>query len=65
MICKMSTKELAIVTIRDLPEEASWADIEERIRFLSADEKARDEVRRGAVIPHEDVRDRWERWVSE
>ena len=30
----MSTKELAMETIRDLPEDTSWQEIEERIRFL-------------------------------
>lgn len=44
-------------TIRDLPEDASWQEIEERIRFLAAIEKGRAEVRRGEVVPHEDVRD--------
>ncbi len=44
-------------TIRDLPEDASWQEIEERIRFLAAIEKARGEVRRGEVVPHEEVRD--------
>ena len=53
----MSTKELAMETIRDLPEDVSWQEIEERIRFLAAVEKGRDEVRRGEVVPHEDVRD--------
>ena len=32
----MSTKELAINTIRGLPDTATWEDIEDRIRFLAA-----------------------------
>ena len=51
-------------TIRGLPEDASWQDIEERIRFLAAIEKGRDEVRRGEVIPHEEVRDLLRAWTT-
>ncbi|RYD43960.1 MAG: hypothetical protein EOP85_09745 [Verrucomicrobiaceae bacterium] len=61
----MSTKELAMETIRDLPENTSWREIEERIHFLAAIEKARDEVRRGEVVPHEDVRNLLGEWLSE
>ncbi len=52
-------------TIRDLPEDASWQEIEERIRFLAAIEKSRGEVRRGAVVPHEEVRDLLRTWTTE
>jgi predicted transcriptional regulator len=61
----MSTKELAMETIRGLPEDASWHDIEERIRFLAAIEKGREEVRKGAVVPHEDVRELLRAWTTE
>ncbi len=52
-------------TIKDLPENASWQEIEERIHFLAAIEKARAEVRRGEVTPHEDVRNLLKKWLSE
>ncbi len=51
-------------TIRELPEDASWQEIEERIHFLSAIEKARGEVRRGEVIPHDEVRNLLNGWIS-
>lgn len=60
----MSTKELAMETIRELPEDASWQEIEERIRFLAAIEKGREEVRRGEVVPHEEVRDLLKSWTT-
>ena len=60
----MSTKELAMETIRELPEDASWQEIEERIHFLSAIEKARGEVRRGEVIPHDEARNLLNGWIS-
>ena len=52
-------------TIRDLPDDASWQEIEERIRFLAGIEKARNEVRRGEVVPHEEVRELLGKWISE
>ncbi len=61
----MSTKELAMETIRELPEGASWQEIEERIRFLAAIERGRAEVRRGEVVPHEEVRDLLQAWTTE
>lgn len=61
----MSTKELAMETIKDLPDDASWQEIEDRIHFLAAIEKARGEVRRGEVVPHAEVRNLLDGWLSE
>lgn len=61
----MSTKELALDTIQGLSEDASWQDIEERIRFVAAIERARREVREGKVVPQEEVRALSEEWISE
>jgi len=60
----MSTKEIAMETIRKLPENASWQDIDERIHFMAAIEKARAEVQSGEVIPHKDVRGLLDGWIS-
>jgi predicted transcriptional regulator len=60
----MSTKELAINTIRDLPESATWEDIEERIRFLAAIERGRKDIREGKVVPHEEVKKQLAEWLS-
>lgn len=60
----MSTKELAMETIKDLPEDACWGEIEERIHFMAGIEAAREDVRRGAVVPHEEVRDLLAEWIS-
>jgi len=32
----MTSKDLAIKTIQELPDSATWEDIEERVRFLAA-----------------------------
>ncbi len=60
----MSTKELAMETIKGLPENTSWQEIEERIHFLAAIEKSREEVRRGEVVPHEEVRNLLDGWLT-
>ena len=60
----MSARELAMVAIKNLPEHASWQEIEERIHFLAAIEKAREEIRRGEAVPHEEVRDLLSEWLS-
>lgn len=60
----MSTKELAMETIRGLPEDASWDQIEERIHFLAAIEAAREEVKTGKVVPHAEVSDLFASWIS-
>ena len=52
----MSTKELALQTIQELPT-ASWEEIEERIHFLAAIKRGREEIRLGKIIPHEKVKE--------
>jgi predicted transcriptional regulator len=60
----MTTKEIALKTIQDLPDSASWADIEERIRFLAAIDKGMEEIKAGKVIPHEEVKESLEKWLT-
>ena len=60
----MSTKEKAIDALRELPEDASWAEIEERIHFLAAVEKGRQEVKDGRTVPHEEVKDALADWIT-
>ena len=60
----MSTKEKAIEALRELPEVASWAEIEERIHFLSAVEKGRQDVREGKTVAHEEVKDALAGWIT-
>ena len=60
----MSTKELALQTIQELPDTVSWEEIEERIHFLAAIERGREEIRSGKVIPHETVKESLQEWVT-
>jgi predicted transcriptional regulator len=61
----MSTKKLVLETVRDLPDDATWSEIEERIRFLAAIETSRQEVRAGKLVPHADVSDLLCSWTTQ
>lgn len=60
----MKCKEIAIETIRKMPDCATWVEIEERIRFLSAIDKGLDDVKNGRVVPHEDVQESLRQWLA-
>ena len=60
----MTTKDIVLQSIQDLPDTASWAEIEERIRFLAAIEKGLDDIKAGKTVPHEDVKASLEQWLS-
>ena len=60
----MTSKEIAIKTIHELPDSVTWADIEERIRrFLSVIDKVLDDIKSGRVIPHEVVKESLKKMV--
>ncbi len=59
----MTVKEIAIHTIEDLPEEASWADIQERINFVAGIRKGLRELDEGKGIPHHRVREEFAEWL--
>ena len=60
----MSTKELAIKTIQDLPESATWEDIAERIRFIAGIQKAMNSLDEGKGFPIDEVEAMIEEWSS-
>lgn len=60
----MTSKDLAIQTIQELPDSATWEDIEERVRFLAAIDKGLSDVRAGRVIPHAQVKESLKEWLS-
>ncbi|MDX9762938.1 MAG: hypothetical protein ACOX2W_02510 [Desulfomonilia bacterium] len=61
----MNNKELAIKTIQELPESATWTDIEERIHFLAAIEKGLADIKSGKVVPHNEVKESLKEWLSQ
>lgn len=55
---------MAIKTIQDLPDSATWEDIEERVRFLAGIDKGLADIRSGRVIPHDEVKESLREWLS-
>jgi predicted transcriptional regulator len=60
----MSVKDAAIKSIQDLPESATWEEIEEKIHFLSAIDKGLEDIKQGRIVPHEDVKKSLAKWIS-
>ena len=59
-----TTKELAIKTIQELPEDATWEDIQERIHFIAAIRKGLRELDDGKGVPHDKVKEEFAEWLS-
>ncbi len=60
----MTTKEIAIRSIKELPENATWEDIQERINFVAGVRKGLRELDEGKGIDHERVRAEFKEWLS-
>ena len=60
----MTIKEIVIKTIQQLPEEATWEDIQERINFVAGVRKGLRELDEGKGIPHERIREEFREWLS-
>ena len=60
----MNSKEIAIRIIQGLPDEVTWADIEERIRFLGAVDRGLADIKSGKVVPHKEVKESLKQWLS-
>jgi predicted transcriptional regulator len=60
----MTSKDIAIKTIKELPDSATWEDIEERVRFLAGIDKGLADIKAGRVIPHEDVKESLRQWLA-
>jgi hypothetical protein len=59
----MTTKETAIHTIEELPEDATWDDVQERINFVVGVRKGLRELDEGKGIPHDRVREEFAQWL--
>jgi predicted transcriptional regulator len=60
----MTKKDIAIKTIQTLPDSATWADIEERIRFVAAIDRGLEDIKAGKLVPHEQVKESLGTWLS-
>ena len=61
----MTTKETAIHTIEELPEDATWDDVQERINFVVGVRKGLRELDEGKGIPHDRVREEFAQWLTD
>ena len=61
----MTTKETAIRSIEQLPEDASWEDIQERINFVAGVRKGLKELDEGRGIPHDRVKEEFAEWLTD
>ncbi|MEW6348146.1 MAG: hypothetical protein AB1646_03735 [Thermodesulfobacteriota bacterium] len=60
----MTSKEAALRTIQDLPEDASWEDILERIHFVAGVRRGLRDLDEGKGLAHERVREEFSTWLS-
>ncbi len=60
----MTTKEIALRTIEQLPENVSWEDIQERINFVVGVHKGLRELDEGKGIPHDKVKEEFAEWLT-
>jgi len=60
----MTSKEIAIKIIQDLPDSVTWADIEERIRFLAGIDRGLADIKSDKIIPHKEVKESLKKWLS-
>jgi hypothetical protein len=53
----MTIKEIAMETIRQLPEDATWDDNQERINFVAGMRKGLRQLDEGKGIAHQKVKE--------
>ncbi len=61
----MTTKQIAIQTIQELPDDATWDEIQECIRFVAGVRKGLRELDEGKGIPHDRVREEFAEWLTD
>ena len=60
----MSTKEIAIKSIQNLPEDATWEQIQEKINFVAGVGKGFCELDEDKGVSHERVKEEITKWLS-
>ncbi len=60
----MTTKEMAIDTIKGLPDDTTWDTIQERINFMAGVRNGLRELDEGKGIPHERVKEDFAEWLT-
>ena len=60
----MTVKEIAIKTIHQLTDDASWEDIQKRIDFVAGVRKGLRELDEGKGIAHHKVKEEFSEWLA-
>jgi predicted transcriptional regulator len=60
----MSQKELVLEAIRELPDDATIDAIADRVEFIAALQKGINDLDRGDVVSHEEVKRQLATWLS-
>ncbi len=60
----MTVKETAIDMIKNLPDNATWEDVKERIEFVAGIRKALKELDEGKGILHDQVKKESSSWIT-
>lgn len=60
----MTEKEMALETVRALPDDCSIDEIADRIEFLAAVQKGFDQLDRGEGITHSEIKRQLASWLT-
>jgi predicted transcriptional regulator len=60
----MSVKDQVLEAVQHLPADATWDDVEEKIRFLHAVDQGLRDAQAGRTIPHIQVKQQISQWLS-
>jgi len=55
---------MAIKTIQNLPDDANWDDIQERIAFIAGVRKGLRELDEGKGIGHDRIKEEYAEWLA-
>jgi len=60
----MTVKEIGMETIRQILEDATWEDIQERINFVAGVRKGLRELDEGKGVVHQKVKEEFTPWLT-
>ena len=60
----MTSKEIALKTIEQLPENVSWEEILARINFIVGVRVGLRELDEGKGIPHDKIKEEFAEWLT-
>lgn len=59
----MTIKELALDTIKRMPDDTTWDTIQDRINFMAGVRQGIRELDEGKGIPHDRVKEDFAKWL--